>query len=1036
MPAMQIAARYFFQHGETMKIRFWSNLFYSLACLTVTAGFGSVNAQVPQGAVYVQTNALDGNEVAAFGRNLNGTLFHIGDYATGGLGSTEFDGGEGLDPLISADSVIAVQNEQFIVTVNAGSDTVTSFRIEPDFSLTKISTVSSGGVGPNSLAYSNGWLFVSNIDRDGFALGDPSTPRGEPNDEGNITGFFMNDAGVLVPLANSTIDLDNRPANLGFSADGTKLIVSSITAGSAALPGPNAANSVAVYEVNPDGSVGGMVGSATGTVVGNPEGRNLASAIDFDTTVVNGREFVVVTEAREFNAAGAPPALPALQAGSVSVYELLANGSLVETESDFSIGNPAGSPFDPSNQLTTCWIDFAPDGQTFFASNAINATVSSLYVTEEGGLNLLEATAAEGVSGFSTGGTTGPEVFGTTDGFIDLDVSADGRYLYQLEGLSGEISVYAIEGGALTLVQELAGYLPEIDTQGLVAVSGPPIEGAVYTMTNGLLSNEVVAFGINPGGQLAHLGNFPTGGAGSTEFDGGEGLDPLISADSIIVTENECLVCVNAGSDTISSFTIEDDLSLTLVSTINSGGVGPNSLAYSNGRVFVSNIDRDGFALGDPSVTRGEPNDEGNVTGFNINANGILTPIPGSTFDLDNRPADLGFSADGTKLIVTSITAGSAALPGPDAANSVAVLEVDATGAVTGMVGSATGTQVGNAAGRNLASAIDFDTAVIGGREFVVVTEAREFNALGAPPALPALQSGSVSVYELLSDGSLATTEEDFALGDPLGSPFDPGNQLTACWIDFGSDGSTFYVSNAINASISRLELLSDGTVRLQEQVAAAGVSGFANGGTTGPEVFGTTDGFIDLDVTDDGKYLYQLEGLSGAIGAYAINDDNSLSFVQQAVGFLPEIDTQGLVTFQRYGVEDESEGEQFLLGDFDLDGDVDSNDLDQYNGNIGASAVGALAVLDLNGNGTVDSGDFEQHYTSLVETSNGQTGTFAGDTNLDGVVDVLNDAFSFIANLNQVTTSWSEGDFNGDGLTNVLGDAFLLIGNLGNSNQ
>ena len=933
-----------------MKFQFWSYLlFCSVTCLAVTIGFNTANAQVPQGAVYVQTNALDGNAIAAFGRNLDGTLFHIDDYATGGLGSTEFDGGEGLDPLISADSVIAVKNEEFLVTVNAGSDTVTSFRIEPDFSLTKISTIASGGVGPNSLAYSNGRLFVSNIDRDGFALGDPNTPRGEPNDEGNITGFFMNDAGVLTPLANSTIDLDNRPANLGFSADGSRLIVTSITAGSAALPGPGAANSVAVYDVAADGSVGSMVGSATGTVVGNPEGRNLASAIDFDTTVVGGREFVVVTEAREFNAAGGPPALPALQAGSVSVYELLADGSLVETESDFSIGNPAGSPFDPTNQLTTCWIDFAPDGQTFFASNAINATLSSLYVTEDGGLNLLEATAAEGVSGFSTGGTTGPEVFGTTDGFIDLDVSADGQYLYQLEGLNGAISVFAIDGSSLTLIQELTGYLPDIDTQGLVSVSGPPIAGAVYTMTNGLLSNEVVAFAINPGGELALVGNFATGGAGSTEFDGGEGLDPLISADSIIVTEDECLVCVNAGSDTISSFTIEEDYSLTLVSTISSGGVGPNSLAYSNGRVFVSNIDRDGFALGDPIIPRGEPNDEGNVTGFTINANGILTPIAGSTFNLDNRPADLGFSADGTRLIVTSITAGSAALPGPEAANSVVVLDVTSDGVVTGMVGSATGTQVGNADRRNLASAIDFDTAVIGGREFVVVTEAREFNSLGAPPALPALQSGSVSVYELLGDGSLEVTEADFSLGDPLGSPFDPGNQLTACWIDFGIDGSTFYVANAINASISRLELLEDGSLNLQEQIAASGVSGFANGGTTGPEVFGTTDGFIDLDVTEDGNYLYQLQGLSGAISAYAINADNSLTLVQEATGFLPEVDTQGLVTFSR-----ESGGsESLLLGDCNMDGVVDFFDIQSFIEAISSPTF--VREADINLDGAVD---------------------------------------------------------------------------------
>jgi len=900
-------------------------------------------AQVPQGAVYVQTNALDGNEVAAFGRNLDGTLFHIGDYATGGAGSTEFDGGEGLDPLISADSIISVKNDQFLVTVNAGSDSVTSFRIEDDFSLTKISTVSSGGVGPNSLAYSNGRLFVSNIDRDGFALGDRNTPRAEPNDEGNITGFLMNEAGVLTPIPGSTVDLDNRPADLGFSASGNRLIVTSITAGSAALPGAGAANSVAVFDVSNSGMIRGMTGSATGTVVGNAAGRNLASAIDFDTTVIEGREFVVVTEAREFNSEGAPPALPALQAGSISVYELTDNGALVETDQDVAIGNPAGSPFDQSNQLTTCWIDFGADGQTFYASNAINASISSVRIDSEGVLTVLEEVAAQGVSGFANGGTTGPEVFGTTDGFIDLDVSPDGRYLYQLEGLSGEISVFAISEDGLTRVQDLAGYLPEIDTQGLVSVAGPPLEGAVYTMTNDLIENEIVAFGINSGGQLAHIGDFRTGGLGSTEFDGGEGLDPLISADSIIITEDDCLVCVNAGSDTITSFIIEEDMSLTKVSTINSGGVGPNSLAYSDGVVFVSNIDRDGFALGDASVPRAEPNDEGNVTGFTINANGILIPIAGSTIYLDNRPADIGFSADGANLIVTSITAGSAALPGPGAANSVAVYGISQSGSVTGMLGSATGTQVGNADGRNLASAIDFDTTVIGGREFVVVTEAREFNSEGGPPALPALQAGSISVYELMSDGELVEIAADVALGDPAGSPFDASNQLTSCWIDFGADQRTFYVSNAINSTISSFRLSDDGTPNLLQQVAASGVSGFANGGTTGPEVFGTTDGFIDLDVTTDGKYLYQLEGLSGEISAYAVEDDSSLTLVQDVSGFLPEFDTQGIITFQR----------SIMHGDVNLDRSVNFGDITPF---IECLTTGQFqAEADINKDGSVD---------------------------------------------------------------------------------
>ena len=91
-------------------------------------------------------------------------------------------------------------------------------------------------------------------------------------------------------------------------------------------------------------------------------------------------------------------------------------------------------------------------------------------------MRLLEAVAGSGVSGFSTGGTTGPEVFGTTDGFIDLDVSDDGRNLYQLEGLNGAISVYRIRnGGRLDFVQEIGG-LPDVDTQGIVTVSNSQLQ--------------------------------------------------------------------------------------------------------------------------------------------------------------------------------------------------------------------------------------------------------------------------------------------------------------------------------------------------------------------------------------------------------------------------------------------------------------------------------------------------------------------------------------------------------------------------------
>ena len=123
-------------------------------------------------------------------------------------------------------------------------------------------------------------------------------------------------------------------------------------------------------------------------------------------------------------------------------------------------------------------------------------------------------------------------------------------------------------------------------------------------------------------------------------------------------------------------------------------------------------------------------------------------------------------------------------------------------------------------------------------------------------------------------------------------------------------------------------------------------------------------------------------------------------------------------------------------LGDFNDDGLVDLLDLDMYSGNLDANAVGPLEALDLDNDGTVDADDFEFHLSSLVKTSNGRRGTFAGDANLDGSVDVLNDAFTLVGNLGQAATSFSQGDFNADGVVDVLGDAFLLVANLGMTNE
>lgn len=124
------------------------------------------------------------------------------------------------------------------------------------------------------------------------------------------------------------------------------------------------------------------------------------------------------------------------------------------------------------------------------------------------------------------------------------------------------------------------------------------------------------------------------------------------------------------------------------------------------------------------------------------------------------------------------------------------------------------------------------------------------------------------------------------------------------------------------------------------------------------------------------------------------------------------------------------------LTGDFDANGDVDIDDVNFYVGNIGSTSIGSLAQLELTSDGQITEADLQTHIESHVQTSNRETGTFLGDLNLDGTVNVLGDAFTLVGNLGSSATSYAQGDLNLDGSVDVLGDAFALIGNLGKTNS
>ena len=399
------------------------------------------------------SNILSGNTIVSYARAEDGTLSIVGEFETGGLGG-DFDGPEGLDPLISAYALINTPDNEYLMAVNAGSDTISVMQINDDMSLEVVDIVGTAGTGPNSLAMNGNIVYVTNIDADGeFA--------GEPDQEGSIYGYTFEN-GDLTAIPGSLRDLENRPAAVRFTPDGSQLLVTSINAGSAALASGNE-DSIVTFSIDENGLASDTpTDGTTSTLVGNAEGRNLPSAIGFEVVDRSNGTFAIVTEAREFQSEGQPPAFPQLQTGSVSVYQVNDDGSFTNSQLDLLAGQTA-----TVGQRTACWIVISPDGQYFWVSNALDASISSYQFTDDSGnVELVDVLAATGVQ------PTSPDpavAFATTDGWIDLDISDDGQFLYQLFGLSGQVGVYAVDGPNLTLIQTVAGNLPLDNTQGIVS---------------------------------------------------------------------------------------------------------------------------------------------------------------------------------------------------------------------------------------------------------------------------------------------------------------------------------------------------------------------------------------------------------------------------------------------------------------------------------------------------------------------------------------------------------------------------------------
>ena len=120
-------------------------------------------------AVFVQTNDPAGNEIAVYDRAGDGTLTRAGTYATGGLGGIASPGTES-DHLASQGSLALTRSHHLLIAVNAGSDTISVFRVHGG-RLQLMQVLPSGGQFPASIGASRNLVYVLNSVGTGIVQG-------------------------------------------------------------------------------------------------------------------------------------------------------------------------------------------------------------------------------------------------------------------------------------------------------------------------------------------------------------------------------------------------------------------------------------------------------------------------------------------------------------------------------------------------------------------------------------------------------------------------------------------------------------------------------------------------------------------------------------------------------------------------------------------------------------------------------------------------------------------------------------------------
>lgn len=276
----------------------------------------------------------------------------------------------------------------------------------------------------------------------------------------------------------------------------------------------------------------------------------------------------------------------------------------------------------------------------------------------------------------------------------------------------------------------------------------------LYTESNENGGNDILVYSINYNGSLKWNSKTASGGMGNGA--------PLGSQGALTISkDHKWLFAVNAGSNTVSSFSIHEDGSVMLVCTKKSWGKTPVSVTNYHNMLYVLNRGSD------------------NIHGFWVGNDGMLSDIDGSTKPLSSMGVDapqISFTPDGDFIIVPE-----------KATNMIGTFKIKINGT--------TGQGMFNHSVGNTPFGFDF------ARDHFMIVSNAEMGAAGA---------GTGTSYYIWPNGKIK---------DINGAR--PDYQAAPCWVAVTKYGRFAYMTNTATNNISSYYVAPWGGLYLVESSAA-----------------------------------------------------------------------------------------------------------------------------------------------------------------------------------------------------------------------